>query len=59
MSAAARCEAWIRSSARDVDLQATVSEVRPDGMETFVQSGWLRASARKLDARRARCSTPS
>jgi uncharacterized protein len=40
---------WIRSSARDVDLQVTVSEVRPDGKETFVQNGWLRASARKLD----------
>ncbi len=26
----------------------TVSEVRPDGLETFVQSGWLRASERKL-----------
>jgi predicted acyl esterase len=40
---------WIRSSARDVDLQVTVSEVRPDGKETFVQDGWLRASDRKLD----------
>jgi uncharacterized protein len=41
-------QAWVRASARDVDLQATVSEVRPDGNETFVQSGWLRASLRKL-----------
>src|SRR5450755_479972 len=40
---------WIRSSAPSVDLQATVSEVRPDGKETFVQDGWLRASERKLD----------
>ncbi len=32
----------------DVDLQATVSEVRPDGNETFVQDGWMRASERKL-----------
>ena len=40
--------AWIATSARDVDLQVTVSEVRPDGLETFVQSGWLRASERKL-----------
>jgi predicted acyl esterase len=44
-------EAWIRSAARSVDLQATVSEVRPDGQETFVQSGWLRASERKLSSR--------
>jgi predicted acyl esterase len=39
---------WVRSSTPDVDLQATVSEVRPDGYETFVQNGWLRASERKL-----------
>ena len=40
-------ELWVRSSTPDVDLHATVSEVR-DGHETFVQSGWMRASARKL-----------
>ncbi|MHB8246841.1 MAG: CocE/NonD family hydrolase [Acidimicrobiales bacterium] len=39
---------WVRSSTRNVDLQATVSEVRPDGKETFVQNGWIRASERKL-----------
>jgi len=39
---------WVRSSSPDVDLQATVSEVRPDGNETFVQNGWLRASEREL-----------
>ena len=46
---AGRVDLWVRSSTRDVDLQATVTEVRPDGNETFVQSGWLRASGRKLD----------
>jgi predicted acyl esterase len=40
--------AWVESSAPDVDLQATISEVRPDGNETFVQNGWIRASERKL-----------
>ncbi len=39
---------WVRSSTPDVDLLATISEVRPDGIETFVQSGWIRASERKL-----------
>ena len=39
---------WVRSSTPDVDLQATISEVRPDGNETFVQNGWLRASERAL-----------
>ena len=41
---------WVRSSTHDVDLQATVSEVRPDGNETFVQNGWIRASERKLSS---------
>ena len=49
-SAAGAVQLWIKSSAPSVDLQATVSEVRPDGKETFVQNGWLRASERKLDA---------
>jgi predicted acyl esterase len=39
---------WVKSSTPDVDLQATVSEVRPDNNETFVQNGWIRASERKL-----------
>ncbi|MFI4991542.1 MAG: CocE/NonD family hydrolase [Solirubrobacterales bacterium] len=39
---------WVKSSTPDVDLLATVSEVRPDGNETFVQNGWERASERKL-----------
>ena len=51
-------EAWIKSAARSVDLQATVTEVRPDGQETFVQSGWLRASERKLDAKRSTLLEP-
>jgi predicted acyl esterase len=41
---------WVKSSTPDVDLQATVSEVRPDGTEVFVQNGWLRASERKLSS---------
>jgi predicted acyl esterase len=41
-------DVWVRSSTPDVDLQATISEVDPDGRETFVQNGWLRASERKL-----------
>jgi predicted acyl esterase len=41
-------QAWIKASAPSVDLQVTVSEVRPDGIETFVQTGWLRTSERKL-----------
>jgi predicted acyl esterase len=40
---------WISSSSGDTDLEVTVSEVRPDGSEVYVQSGWLRASQRALD----------
>lgn len=39
----------ISSDAPDVDLQVTVSEVRPDGQERYIQNGWLRASHRALD----------
>ncbi len=40
---------WIRSSEPDADLEVTISEVRPDGQEVYVQTGWLRASQRALD----------
>lgn len=40
---------WIKASATDVDLQVTLSEIRPDGQEVYIQNGWLRASRRKLD----------
>ncbi|HWV27644.1 MAG TPA: CocE/NonD family hydrolase [Aeromicrobium sp.] len=39
----------LRSSTPDVDLMATITEVRPDGNETYVQSGYVRASNRVLD----------
>ena len=39
---------WVRSSTPDVDLTATITEVRPDNNETFVQNGYMRASERKL-----------
>jgi len=51
-------QAWIRSPARDVHLQVTISEVRPDGKEFFVQNGWLRASGRKLDRRKSTLLDP-
>ena len=44
---------WLRSHDADVtdaDLEVNLSEVRPDGQERYVQSGWLRASFRKLSA---------
>ncbi len=44
---------WLRSSEVDTDLQVTLTEVREDGLETYVQNGWLRASQRRLDRKRA------
>ena len=51
-------EVWVRSSKPNVDLQATVTEVRPDGKETFVQSGWLRGDLRKLDRKKSEPLAP-
>jgi len=48
----------LESSAPDTDLQATISEVRPDGTELFVQSGTLRASDRTLDRARSSAVEP-
>ena len=44
---------WVRSSTPNADLQATISEIRPDGKEAFVQNGWVRGSARELDSERS------
>ena len=41
---------WISSSTGDTDVEVTITEIRPDGTEVYVQSGWLRASHRTLDA---------
>jgi hypothetical protein len=49
---------WVHSSTPDVDLQATISEVQPDGRETFVQNGWVRASERALDSTKSTLLEP-
>ncbi|HEY1359653.1 MAG TPA: CocE/NonD family hydrolase [Thermoleophilaceae bacterium] len=49
---------WLRSTRTNVDLQATISEVRPDGKETFVQGGWLRGNERKLDRKKSTLLEP-
>jgi predicted acyl esterase len=42
-------ELWAKSSQPDADFLVTVSEIDAKGNETFVQSGYLRGSMRKLD----------
>jgi putative CocE/NonD family hydrolase len=49
MAGTGSADLWVQSSKPDVDLEVTISEVRPDGKETYIQSGWLRASQRALE----------
>jgi hypothetical protein len=49
---------WLASTAVDTDLQVTISEVRPDGQEEYVQAGWLRASHRRLDPTQSTATRP-
>ena len=49
---------WVKASKPVVDLQVTLTEVRPDGKETFVQGGWLKSSFRKLDAAKSTALDP-
>ncbi len=39
---------YLSSTEDDADLEVNLTEVRPDGSEIYVQSGWLRASHRAL-----------
>jgi uncharacterized protein len=54
----ASADIWLRSTGTDTDLQVTVTEVRPDGQETYVARGWLRASHRALDHSRSTGTYP-
>ncbi|MBS2030196.1 MAG: CocE/NonD family hydrolase [Deltaproteobacteria bacterium] len=49
MLGTASADLWVRSPVDDADLEVNLTEVRPDGQEMFVQTGWLRASLRALD----------
>ena len=45
----ASADLWITATSPNVDLQVTLTEIRPDGQEVYVQQGWLRAKQRALD----------
>lgn len=49
MAGSGSVDLWLASTAADSDVEVTLTEVRPDGRERYVQNGWLRASHRKLD----------
>ena len=44
----ASVDLFLRATVDDADVEVNLSEVRPDGKEMFIQSGWLRASHRKM-----------
>jgi predicted acyl esterase len=50
MAGTASVDLFIRSTAPDADLEVILSELRPDGNESYVQAGQLRASYRQTDA---------
>ena len=39
---------WVMTEQADMDIQVSISEVRPDGQEMLIQNGWLRASQAQL-----------
>jgi len=45
----ASVDLWVSSNSPDSDLQVTLTEVRPDGQEMYLQRGWLRLSDRAVD----------
>lgn len=53
-----RFDLWLRSTAPDTDVEVTLTEIRPDGQERYVQNGWLRASHRRLDDARSTVLRP-
>ena len=54
----ASADLWLTATAPNVDLQVTLTEVRADGTEVFVNQGWLRASQRQLDRARSTALLP-
>ena len=54
----ASADLWLSSTATDTDLQVTITEIRPDGNELYVQRGWLRASHRALDKKQSTATRP-
>ena len=58
LAGSAAANLYVHASVADVDLQVTLSEVRSDGCEVYIQNGWLRTSRRKLDAEQSTTTRP-
>jgi predicted acyl esterase len=50
---------WVSSTSPNADVQVTLSEVRPDGQEMYVENGWLRLADRQLDPRTSTALRPN
>lgn len=49
---------YLKSTKENTDIQVTLTEVRPDGKETYVQNGWLRATHRAIDESKSTANNP-
>lgn len=49
LAGSASADLWLTSDAGDADVEVTLTEVRADGTEFYINSGWLRSSLRTLD----------
>jgi predicted acyl esterase len=45
----ASADLWLAATAPNVDVQVTLTEIRPDGQEVYIQQGWLRTKQRAID----------
>jgi putative CocE/NonD family hydrolase len=54
----ASADLWVAGTGSDADLQVTLTELRPDGQEMFVQRGYLRLSDRAQDDSRSNLLRP-
>ena len=58
MAGASSVDLYLKSNKRNTDIQVTLTEVRPDGNETYIQNGWLRATHRKVDRKQSTANDP-
>lgn len=49
---------WLSSTSNEIDIQVTLSEIRADGKEVYIQRGWQRASKRTLDEKLTTATHP-
>ena len=58
MAGPSSVDLYLKSSKPNTDIQVTLTEVRPDGNETYIQNGWLRASHRAINSKLSTAYNP-